>query len=241
MRGVSAEAVNQDSTTCCSRNVGHRIPEVAHAADSFVSNVVYNFNYFARNRRWRCRWISSTTNMWLEMKRGNSNPHPVNVNSSLGTNCLAHCELNGVAPSIHMSGNVGPQGTDYEIELARRTSEGGGEGACPIRGSWQRSSPLPAENVSHHCGCGFESRQRSTADGWQLADLDCGWRRSRDETHKTLESSNQLQDAGSGACFTGQFTPVGAWSGQLDVVHRVVHDGLPDQWKTAKGLSTSDS
>ena len=235
-----AEAVNQDFHHMLFANVGHRIPEVATPQIRFVSNVVYNFNYFASEPDGGVS-MDFIDNKYVagNMNVGNSNPHPVNVNSSLGTNCLAHCDLNGVAPSIHMSGNVGPQGTDYELSC-ETTSEGGGEGACPIRGSWQRSSPLPKETfpITADAASSLDSVLLPTVGNSQMLDCDGGWTSRRDSQDARI--INQYKTLGSGGLFTGQFTQSALASGSSTSCIESLHDGLPDQWKTAKGLSTSD-
>jgi hypothetical protein len=235
-----AEAVNQDFHHMLFANVGHRIPEVATPHIRFVSNIIYNFNYFASQPDGGVS-MDFIDNKYVagNMNVGNSNPHPVNVNSSLGTNCLNNCDLNGVAPSIYMSGNVGPQGTDFELSC-ETTSEGGPEGACPIRGSWRRSNPLPTEAfpITANSASSLDSVLLPTVGNSQMLECGGGWQLRRDAQDARIVS--QYKVGGSGGLFTGQFNQPSLAVGSSTACIESLHDGLPDQWKTAKGLSTSD-
>jgi hypothetical protein len=50
---------------------------------------------------------------------------------------------------------------------------------------------------------------------------------------------NQYINGGSGNFFTGQFNQPSIAAGSACT--ESLHDGIPDQWKTNKGLSTTDS
>jgi len=93
--------VNQDFHHMLFANVGHAYRKWPRPQIRFVSNVVYNFNYFASEPDGGVSmdFIDNKICGW-EHERRELESHPVERNSSLGTNCLAHCDLNGVAPSI---------------------------------------------------------------------------------------------------------------------------------------------
>jgi len=120
------------------------------------------------------------------------------------------------------------------------TSEGGGEGACPFAG---------AGSALRHCQRkrfpSLRMRLRSldsvllpTVGNSQMLDCDGGWTSRRDSQDARI--INQYKTLGSGGLFTGQFTQSALASGSSTSCIESLHDGLPDQWKTAKGLSTSD-
>ena len=237
------EAINQDFHHNVFVNLDHRIPMVATTNIRLVSNLTYNWGYFAVGMGGSS--MDLIDNHWVpgNLNSGSSNPHPVNAWPGQGGNCTAGpaCDLNGT-PSIYMTGNTGPQGTDYELtaEECCVDSEGKPETASPVRQTWQRSSPLPLEPfpITADSASSLESVLLPTVGNSQMLDCGGGWLSRRDSQDARIIS--QYKTGGGGELFTGQFSQPSLASGSSTSCIESLHDGLPDQWKTAKGLSTSD-
>jgi hypothetical protein len=235
------EAINQDFHHILFANIGHRIPMVATSGVRVVSTITYNWNYFAVGLGGSS--IDLIDNKWVpgNMNAGNSNPHPVNVWSGQGGNCTSGpaCDLPGTA-SVHMSGNVGPQGTDFELtaEEAGTDAEGTAEIATPIPTSWQRSTPLPTEPfpITADSPASLDAMAPSWGNSLGL-DCDGNWISHQDSQDARIIA--QYQARGSGNLFTGQFSQPAIAAGTACT--ESMHDGIPDQWKVSKGLSTSDA
>ncbi len=235
------EAINQDFHHILFANVGHRIPMVATSGIRVVSTVTYNWNYFAVGLGGSS--IDLIDNKWVpgNMNAGNSNPHPVNVWSGQGGNCTSGpaCDLPGTA-SVYMSGNVGPQGTDFELtaEEAGTDAEGTAEIATPIPTSWQRSTPLPTEPfpITADSPASLDSMVPLWGNSYGL---DCDGNRISHQDSQDARIIAQYQARGSGGLFTGQFSQPVVAAGAACT--ESMHDGIPDQWKVSKGLSTSDA
>ncbi len=235
------EAINQDFHHILFANIGHRIPMVATSGIRVVSTVTYNWNYFAVGLGGSS--IDLIDNKWVpgNMNAGNSNPHPVNVWSGQGGNCTSGpaCDLPGTA-SVYMSGNVGPQGTDFELtaEEAGTDAEGTGEIATPIPTSWQRSTPLPTEPfpITADSPANLDAMVPSWGNSRGLG-CDGNWISHQDSQDARIIS--QYLARGGGGLFTGQFNQPAIAAGTACT--ESMHDGIPDQWKASKGLNTSDA
>jgi hypothetical protein len=223
-------------------NIGHRVPLNELDDWRWVSNIQYNWDYFASNQSGS--HSDFIDNLWVagNMNAGAIDKHPVNAtlgNGSGSGNCLSNCDLAGT-PSIYMSGNVGPQGTDYQLsaEEAGNDPEGFPEVATPIRSSWQRSTPLPAEQfpIIPDSANSLDSVLLDTVGNSQH--LDCSGNLVSNRDSQDARVIAQYQARGPGGFFTGQFAAPAISAGTACV--ESLHDGIPDQWKTLKGLSTTD-
>jgi len=108
----------------------------------------------------------------------------------------------------------------------------------PMPASWFRSTPLPAEpfpivadDVSN-----LDNVLLPTVGNSQQLNCDGTWVSNRDaqDTRIIRVYQNKLADD----LFHGQFSAPAIPAGTPCV--ESLHDGIPDQWKTAKGLSTKD-
>lgn len=244
-------------------NTGHRIPLVMDFGRwRFVSNVTFNWDYFAAAEDGDA--VDLINNLWLagNLNVGNSNPHPLNVTAG-GTapdgTCLSNCDLSGV-PSVYMNGNVGPQGTDYQLsaEEAGTDPEGFMETVSPIRSAWQRHTPfsaqtypIPADSASSlptllpptvgnsfHLNCdGSWASNRDSQDARVIAQFIA--RGTGGEYGQTTNPNPGPTALGYSPNYTGPVTnpPIPAGTPCTETLH----DGIPDLWKTNHGLSTSDT
>jgi pectate lyase len=246
--GFPSRAVNNDWHHNMFVNTGHRIPLVASMQNwRWVNNLTFNWDYFAANQDGSSSDFIG--NLWVagNLNSGNSNPHPVNAtlgNGSGAGNCLANCDLPGT-PSIYMSGNIGPQGTDYQLsaEEAGTDPEGFPEVASPIRTSWRRSTPLPAEPlpIIPDAANSLDSVLLRTVGNSQHLDCNGNFVPNRDSQDTRV--IDQYIARGPGGEFggpnyrgpsSGPSIPAGT------PCQESLHDGIPDQWKKAQGLSTTN-
>jgi hypothetical protein len=150
-------ALNTDFHHNLFMNMGHRIPLADFYQWRWVSNITYNWDYFAS--AFPSSMPDFIDNAWVggNLNVGNSNPHPINTWPGSGSllGCVANCNL-PATPSIYMSGNTcntgNPaltMGVDFDCTAEEGTSNGDVEGfpetAFPVRTAWRRSTPLPTE------------------------------------------------------------------------------------------------
>jgi hypothetical protein len=247
--GFPSHDVNNDWHHNLFMNMGHRIPLVMDMDKwRMVSNITFNWDYFAASENGDS--ADFIDNLWVagNLNNGNPNPHP--VNATLGGTapdgtCLSNCDLPGT-PSIYMSGNVGPQGTDYQLtaEEAGTDPEGFPEVASPIRTSWRRSTPLPAEPlpIIPDAANSLDSVLLRTVGNSQHLDCNGNFVSNRDSQDTRV--IDQYIARGPGGEFggpnyrgpsSGPSIPAGT------PCQESLHDGIPDPWKVLKGLSTTDS
>ena len=230
-------------------NMGHRIPLVMDFGQwRMVSNITFNWDYFAVGQNGNSS--DFINNLWVagNLNNGNSNPHPLNITLNADANdgtCLSNCDDPGT-PSIYMSGNVGPQGTDYQLsaEEAGTDPEGFPEVASPIRSGWQRSTPLPAEPfpIIPDAANSLDSVLLPTVGNSQHLDCNGNFVSNRDSQDTRV--TNQYIARGPGGEFAGpnyQGPSSGPSVPAGTPCQESLHDGIPDQWKVLKGLSTTDS
>ena len=229
-------------------NTGHRIPLVMDMGQwRMVSNITFNWDYFAASEDGDS--ADFIDNLWVagNLNVGNSNPHP--VQATLGGTapdgtCLSNCDLPGT-PSIYMSGNVGPQGTDYQLsaEEAGTDPEGFPEVASPIRSGWQRSTPLPAEPfpIIPDAANSLDSVLLPTVGNSQHLDCNGNFVSNRDSQDTRV--TNQYIARGPGGEFAGpnyQGPSSGPSVPAGTPCQESLHDGIPDQWKKAQGLNATN-
>jgi Bacterial Ig-like domain (group 2) len=242
------DQVNQDLHHDLFMNIGHRIPLDNVSQATFQDNIVYNWCDPNAGYGWATEpaggnHLDVINNKYVagNMNAGCSNPHPVNVNPNYSGDCTSNCDMSG-SPSIYMSGNIGPQGTDYELSC-EVSSEGGSEGTCPISTAWQRSTALPAKPypIGNDPASSLDSLVIPTVGNSQHLDCNGNFVMNRDSQDTRI--INQYIARGPGGLFAG-----GTYNGPTSSptvpsgtpCAESLHDGIPDQWKASKGLSTTD-
>jgi pectate lyase len=229
-------------------NVGHRIPLNELDEWRWVNNITYNWDYFASNQSGS--QSDFINNKWVPgpQTAGASNPHPVNAtvgNGSGSGNCLSNCDLPGT-PSIYMKGNVCQFGSDYQCsaEEAGDDPEGFPEVASPIRSTWQRDTPLPAQQfpITADPASSLDSVLLPTVGNSQHLDCSGNFVSMRDSQDARVIAQYVALGPGGGFAgpnYNGASSTPPIPGGAL--CQESLHDGIPDQWKTLKGLSTTDS
>jgi hypothetical protein len=252
-----AENFNNDFHHSAYINEGHRLPlNTAQENWRDVSIYTYNWDYFATNSDGtHGDMIDNYWDQTGNLNSGSSNPHPYNGtlgNGSGSGSCLSNCDVGGT-PSIYMSGNICTQfGTDYECsaEEAGDDPEGFPETASPIRASWQRHTPLPAEPVPITPTPAAQLKtflfgtlsQLGPIGAW--ARLDSHGNPVDNRTTDDTRVIRQVLNGGTGGQFGGPgyngpstSPPIATGSPCTSSLH----DGICDDWKTDQGLSLTDT
>jgi hypothetical protein len=233
-------------------NVDHRIPENSNGSTRWINNVVYNWSYYA-NEWLGAEIIDDINNKFVQ---GNLNPsaqaHPIHFTTNSP-------EMSG-APSVYVAGNIfGAAGSStvasdqYGTLVAEITGENGDE-TGPIPSSWERSGAMEASNAFSIVPDPAENLDvvmLGTVGNSQHVDCNGDWVAHRDAADQRIIA--QYQNGGSGGfwpngvTYTGLSTfptPTSGWQDNpitdFSVCQESLHDGIPDQWKTLNGLSTTD-
>jgi hypothetical protein len=235
-------------------NVGHRIPENSNFSTRWVNNIIYNWNYYA-NEWLGAEQIDDINNKFIT---GNLNSgaqaHPIHFTTNSP-------EMSG-NPSVYVAGNIfGPAGANavnsdqYGELVAEITGENGDE-TGPIPGSWERGGPMEASNsfpIVPDPATNLDHILLSTVGNSQHLDCSGNWVAHRDSADQRIVSQYQNGGSGgfwpngvtfSGQALSGADAPGSDWQDHpvtgFTACPESQHDGIPDQWKKAKGLSTSD-
>jgi hypothetical protein len=233
-------------------NADHRIPENSNGSTRWINNIIYNWSFYA-NEWLGAEIIDDINNKFIQGNlNGSAQAHPIHFTTNSP-------EMSG-EPSAYVAGNIfGHTGANsvasdqYGTLVANITGENGDE-TGPIPSSWQRSGPMdpsnsfpivpdPAENL--------DSLLLGTIGNSQHLDCSGNWVSHRDAADQRIIA--QYQNGGSGGfwpngvTFAGQPnipTPTSNWQDNpvtnFSACQESLHDGIPDQWKTLKGLSTTD-
>jgi hypothetical protein len=233
-------------------NVDHRIPENSNGSTRWINNIVYNWSYYA-NEWLGAEIIDDINNKFVQ---GNLNAsaqsHPIHFTTNSP-------EMSG-APSVYVAGNIfGVPGSttvasdQYGTLVAEITGENGNEtGAIPS--SWERSGGMEASNafpIAPDQAENLDAVMLGTVGNSQHVDCNGKWAAHRDAADQRIVT--QYQNGGSGGfwpngvTYTGLSTfptPTSSWQDNpitnFTVCQESLHDGIPDQWKTLNGLSTTD-
>jgi pectate lyase len=233
-------------------NVDHRIPENSNSSTRWINNIVYNWSFYA-NEWLGAEIIDDINNKFVKGNlNGQAQAHPIHFTTNSP-------EMSG-APSVYVAGNVfGSAGANtvasdqYGTLVAEITGENGDEtGSIPS--SWERTGPMAASNafpIVPDATDNLDGLMLGTVGNSQHVDCSGNWVGHRDSAD--LRIITQYQNGGSGGfwpngvTYTGLSTFPAATTNWQDhavtnftVCQESLHDGIPDQWKTAKGLSTTD-
>jgi hypothetical protein len=229
-------------------NMSHRIPESTNFSTRWINNIVYNWQYYASE------WLGAmhVDEIGNKYVAGNLNPAAQPHEIHFTTNSPA---LPG-NPSVYLSGNIGPNQSDPSgnqyLMAAQITGENGTEeGAIPS--SWIRTSPMAgtAIPIVADSASSLDNVLLPTVGNSQHLDCNGNWVSHRDSADARI--INQYKTKGSGGFWPNGITDAGAtsiptpsssWTDQpvtnFGGCTESQHDGIPDAWKSAQGLSTTD-
>jgi len=235
-------------------NVDHRIPEIGNKSTRWVNNIVYNWGTYAMQEL-GAMTLDIINNKYIKGNlNANAQAHPTHWTSN-------GPEISG-NPSGYMSGNIFGDAGDNTVnadqwgELAvtisgeSAQSEDGG----PVPSSWQRNSAMPASNnfpIVPDPATQLDSIMLPTIGNSQHLDCNGNWVSHRDAADQRIIAQYQTGGPGgywpNGVTFIGIPTiprPTANWQ-DSPVVNGTacvesMHDGIPDTWKQAKGLSLID-
>ena len=220
-------------------DTSHRLPLFNVKSGRWVNNIVYNWDWFAG------LWQGATTpdiinNRYIpgNMNSGDNSghPHAMEFTSTQSTDDTSQ-SMQG-PPSVFLSGNSGPQGSDLAI-TGRVDSEGGAEvGAVPS--SWFRSSPLPSQTfpITADPASNLDAVLLPRVGNSQQITCDGTWSPRRQSEDAAMISEYQNRAPGSMWSAPSSYTTASVTNGTPCT--EPMHDGIPDQWKTKYGLSVSD-
>jgi hypothetical protein len=173
---------------------------------------------------------------------GNNDDSTDQSNNCIGGN---PCDNPG-PPSLYLVNNLGPHNSDVttspnDSSQKAMTSQGweGGDRGGAIPSSWYRSSPQQGETfpIQADSVSDLDNVMLNTVGNSQH--LDCGGNFISNRDSQDARVIAQYKSNGPGGFFTGQFSAPSIPGGSACT--ESLHDGIPDAWKSANGLSTSDS
>ena len=251
--GSARNSTNIDWHHSFFANTGHRLPLVDIGSMRWVNNIVYNWDYFAALTFGGAK-MDYIGNKYVpgNLNSGNSN-HEFdsdgnnNDSSDQSNNCIGGnpCDNPG-PPSLYLVNNIGPHNSDVtttpnDSSQKAMTSQGweGGDRGGAIPSSWFRNSPQQGETfpIQADSVTDLDNVMLNTVGNSQH--LDCGGNFVSNRDSQDARVIAQYQAKGPGGFFTGQFSAPSIPGGSACT--ESLHDGIPDQWKSANGLSTTDS
>jgi hypothetical protein len=248
----ASQAVQIDYHHSLFANIDHRIPENDNASNAWDSNIVFNWSFYANE------WLGASTVDVANNKfvPGNLNAtaqiYPIHFSGNAST------ELPNGTPSDYVSGNI-CQGdsSPAEDQWGRCTQMINGENGSetgPVPAAWQRSTPdTRTFPITADAATTLDALLLPTVGNSQHLDCNGNWVSHRDAADTRI--INQYQNGGSGGFWPNGLTvagpasipsPTGNWQDNpitagFTACTESLHDGIPDQWKTLKGLSTTDT
>jgi pectate lyase len=231
-------------------NLSHRIPENANKSSAWISNIVYNWDFYANE------WLGAST-----IDVVNNIFKPGNLNSQAQTFPIhfsgnGSSELPDGTPSDYVSGNICRGDSNIASDQWGRctqqiTGENGSE-IGPVPDNWKRATPDPRDfPITPDSATSLDNALLPTVGNSQHLDCDGIWVSHRDAAD--IRVLNQYKTSGSGGFWPNAITQAGPSSVPppnsdyqdhpvtgFSACTESMHDGIPDQWKVLKGLSTTD-
>jgi Abnormal spindle-like microcephaly-assoc'd, ASPM-SPD-2-Hydin len=232
-------------------NFSHRLPESTFIGH-WTNNITYNWLFYAFSRTGT---VDLVGNKWItgNLNAMGAQPHPIhadNVDDQYPGN-----------PSYYLSGNLAmgdaTPNADQWAYANQVTGENGSE-MGPMPNGWRRSSPLPASEfpIAVDSVGNLDDVMLPTIGNSHHLDCTGSWVSHRDAADTRIVNQYKNKSAGGfwpnglTSPITNQSsasqipTPQTNWTDQpitnFSACTESMHDGIPDQWKTLKGLSTTD-
>jgi hypothetical protein len=234
-------------------NVDHRIPENSNGSTRWINNIIYNWSFYA-NEWLGAEIIDDINNKFVKGNlNGQAQAHPIHFTTNSP-------EMSG-APSVYVAGNIFGNagantvaGDQYGTLVSQITGENGDE-TGPIPSSWKRSGPMPASNpfpIIPDAANNLDNVLLGTVGNSQHVDCSGNWVTHRDSADLRIVTQYQNGTNGgfwpNGVTYTGLSSypaPTSNWQDHpvtnFAACQESLHDGISDQWKTLKGLSTTDA
>jgi hypothetical protein len=223
-------------------DTSHRLPLFNGASGRWVSNIIYNWNQFATLVQGGAHFDAIDNNYVAGSGLGHGdqgcNPHEIEGDLAQSTDDVS-ASMPG-PPSLYLSGNNGPNGSDWQLTGEVR-SEGGCEVTSPVESSWRRSSALadPTFPIVADASSTLDSVLIGLVGNSRYVSCDGTWTSRRGTEDAAMIHEYQTKATGSLWTAPSGYQTAPVANGTACVESQ--HDGIPDQWKTLKGLSTTDS
>jgi hypothetical protein len=242
--------------------MSHRLPFIQAGSNlRYVNNLNYNWDQFATLVEGGSK-VDFIGNKYVDGNLSSTQVHVFlgNVGNDPRDptdNCTGGPCDNAGPPSFYLLNNTGRTGTNPgapmvtptnvvndagQISMTARGWEGGETGdpnsSGPIPSSWFRSTPNPTEEfpITANDVDNLDNVLLPTVGNSQHLGCDGTWISNRDSEDARIIT--QYRNRSAGAWFTGQYSapPIPAGTPCTESLH----DGIPDQWKTQYGLSSTD-
>jgi hypothetical protein len=241
--GFDAQEANYDFHHNFFSNFGGELPSLTNRTARWVNNVVYDWSKFASD-------FLGGVQVDIIGNRYKAGPLNAGARAHEIEASDAGAAPNPGPPSLYLSGNVGPNQPDAAGDQALLLAAIAGEGSAevgPVPSSWIRTTPLPA--LVGDGGSGYVPIVADPVANLEATllpevgnsrGLDCMgvWVGRRDNVDARL--INEYLDGGVGALFSSTTYPVPSIAAGTACAS-TSHDGIPDAWATAHGLSPSDA
>lgn len=252
-------------------NIDHRIPENDNKSSAFISNIVYNWSFYANE------WLGPET-----IDVVNNKFVPGNLNSGIAGpggcssfgcagpaqtfpvhfsgNNSSELPTNGgtTVPSIYLAGNLcrgaTSPATDQYSSCANQISGENGNETGAIPSSWKRTSIDPRTfPITQDAATTLDSLILPLVGNSQHLNCDGSFASHRDAADSRVINQYKVNGLGgfwpNGVSYVGQGTiptPSGTYVDQpitagFTLCTESLHDGIADAWKTKFGLSLTDT